>query len=190
MKQISLRSIYVSLTSLALVFALGGCTRQSVEPKSASMENSTSTGQAQVREMAETGKARMDQMATQSKAKLEQLAESGENQLNEMAAASDSAVEKITMQGVGYNEQEKQQFLGGCQKSCAQEGPKSTQNQKFCELYCGCTHSNLQSKVSFEDLQTYTTGQPGKSNQKIEQIRRQCVEDAHKALLPNGHKKS
>lgn len=179
MKRMNLRTIYVSLTSLALVFSLAGCTRTSTtQPESRNVQ----TGQSQVREMATKSKAELDKMTAAGKSDFQDLTQKAGQGFEKIAASSNEALKGIGMQ-TGYGSVEKEQFLTGCKQSCAKESPKTSNVGKFCELYCGCTHDNLQNKVAFEDLQDYTVGKAtDTSTKKIEQIRSQCVKDAHTAV--------
>lgn len=193
MKPLKRPFIYVSLTSLALIFSLAGCTHSSTtEPKSETLQ----TGQAEVREMTENTKAQMAQMATQSKTELTKMASAGkagfqelsqkaEQSLNRIAASSDEALKGVGLQ-TGYNAVEKEQFLTGCKQACAKESKTTGNIARFCELYCGCTHDNLQSKIAFEDLQDYTVGKASNTaSKKIEQIRNQCLQDANTTTNPS-----
>lgn len=192
------RSIYVSLISAALVFSLAGCTHTSTTEQ---RSETTRTGQSEVREMTDEGRGKMQEMATQSKAELEKVASAGKAGFQDLSQKAELGFEKIAassneaLRGIGmksgYGAAEKEQFLTGCKQSCAKEGPKTTNIGQFCELYCGCTHDNLQTKVPFEDLQDYTVGKASDtSTQKIEQIRSQCVKDAHTATTPTNKQKS
>lgn len=174
MKIFSKRSICVSLASLALVFSMAGCARTNTETTS----EYRPTGQSEVREMTEQGKAGLQQAA--------QKAEQG---LEKIAASSNDAMKNLGVKS-GYGPQEEQEFLTACKASCAKESPKAGNVAQFCELYCGCTHDNLEAKVPFNDLRAYTAGKKSESNQAIVEIRDQCIQDAHTATQKSAGKKS
>lgn len=187
MKRMSLRTIYVSLASLALVFSLAGCAKTTVQPENEIYR----TGQAEVRESA----PEQDRKNTASGwTDMSQKAGQG---LDRIAASSNAALKKMGIH-TGYNQEEKNQFLMACQQACVKEGPKTKEISQFCNLYCGCTHDNLEAQVPFEDLQAYTMdktggkagGKTGKSGTTIEQIKTRCIQDSHTAVNHATDKKS
>ena len=202
MKMMSLRSVYVSLTALAVVFSLSGCARSTTQPSS----ETYSTGQSQVREEqpATTGEGKlqpgrtseMDHAMTESRqadwqdkagqvgqdiSKVGQgISQKVEQGYDKIAASTSDALKGVGL-NTGYSQKEKEQFLTGCEQSCAKEKTTNKDINKFCNLYCGCTHDNLEAQVPFKDLQDYTMGKSNKSGKTIEQIRNQCVKSAHTA---------
>lgn len=183
MKRMNLRTIYVSLTLLALVFGFAGCAKTTVQPENEIYR----TGQAEVRESAP------DQERTNTRSGWNEMSQKAGQGLDRIAASSNEALKKMGIH-TGYNQEEKNQFLMGCQQACVKEGPKTREISQFCNLYCGCTHDNLEAQVPFEDLQAYTLGKAGgktgKSGRLIEQIRTQCIKDSHTAINHSSDKKS
>ncbi|WP_373532029.1 hypothetical protein [Vampirovibrio sp.] len=170
-------AIGVYFTVLALVFSLTGCTKTDTTSSRA-----PSTGQSEVREMPE-----------QTKTGWTEATQKAETGLQKIAASSNQALKKLGVNSQ-YGQAEEKEFLSACKQSCLKESPQSHPNSNnvthFCELYCGCTHDNLETKVPFNDLQAYTNGQTSKSNQAIIEIRDQCVRDAHAATQKSSEGRS